>query len=236
MGSEAACSEQRTRAPAAARPGPRGAKPPARPSSRSTLTAARRVSGSKSHAVPRDHHEAGEAGDALRVPPVQQIEEGLGADDRCRSPAGPPAPVEGVHRVGGPAPRELDVGDLEARVLAHRERGHPVAVGRGGQLGRRLVGRLGRRHEQEPVEPEGLADLVGHEQVAEVDRVERSAEHADARLETATPGYARRPTPRTWSWSAPARRPGRARARGRWRCPSRRPSRTGCRRRAASRR
>ena len=116
----------------------------------------------EAHAVPRDHHEAGEGDDALGVPPVQQIEEGLGADDQVQAPAVLQR-GQGVHRVGGPAPRDLDVGDLEARVLAHREGGHPVAVGGGRQLGERLVGRLGRRHQQETIELERLADLVGHE-------------------------------------------------------------------------
>ena len=70
-------------------------------------------------------------------------------------------------------------------------------AGGGGELGRRLVGRLGRGHEQHAVQVEDLADFVGHEQVTEVDRVERPPEHADPRPPHATRGYARRPTRRT---------------------------------------
>src|ERR1700693_4221466 len=47
------------------------------------------------------------------------------------------------------------------------------------QLGRGLVGRDGGRHEEHSVKGQGLADLVGEEQVAEVDRVERAAEDTD---------------------------------------------------------
>jgi hypothetical protein len=45
-------------------------------------------------------------------------------------------------------------------------------MGGGRQLGRRLVRGLRRRHQQQAVEAERLADFVGHEEVAEVDRIE----------------------------------------------------------------
>jgi len=88
---------------------------------------------------------AGEGDDALGVPPVQQIEEGLEPMIQVQAPAVLAA------RSGCPPCRRarsgatLDVGDLEsAGARRHRERSHLVAVGRAGQLGEGLVGRLGR--------------------------------------------------------------------------------------------
>jgi len=59
------------------------------------------------------------------------------------------------------------------------EGGHPIAMLDGRQLGGGLVGRLGRRHEEDTVEAEGFTDVVGEEEVSEVDGVEGASEDAD---------------------------------------------------------
>ncbi len=114
---------------------------------------------------------------------------------------------------------------LEARVLAGGQDRHLKSLRGRRQIRGRLVGRPRSRHEEQPVQIEDLTDLVGDEQMAEVDRVERAAEQPDPRHGSTTRGYARRPRRRTSSWSAPALPP--APARGAWR--SRPPSPHPCR-------
>ena len=59
----------------------------------------------------------------------------------------------------------------------------------------RLVRRLRRRHQEQAIEGERLADFVGDEEMAEVDRVERSTEDAER---AAAGGYSRIcPSPHT---------------------------------------
>ena len=41
------------------------------------------------------------------------------------------------------------------------------------------MGRLGRRHEENPIKAEGFTDVVGEKEVSEVDRVEGASEDAD---------------------------------------------------------
>ena len=66
-----------------------------------------------------------------------------------------------------------------------------------------LVRRLGNRHQDDAVEPELVARLLGHHEVAEVRRVERPAEDADLSHGAAPP-----------TTSAPTRRPANGGARG----------------------
>jgi len=86
---------------------------------------------------------------------------------------------ERVHGVGRSPAAELDVRDGEARVLADGQLGHPEPMLHRRQFGRGLVGRHRGRHEEDAVEGQGLAELVGEEQVAEVNRVERAPEDAN---------------------------------------------------------
>src|SRR6266542_4126584 len=64
-------------------------------------------------------------------------------------------------------------------MLADGKGRHAIAVLGGGQLGHRLVGRHSRGHEEHAVEAEGLTDLVGEQEMTEMNRIERSAEDAD---------------------------------------------------------
>ena len=57
---------------------------------------------------------------------------------------------------------------------------HLAALLEPGDPAVRLVRRVGARHEPDLVEPGLVAALLGQDQVAHVDRVERAAEDADA--------------------------------------------------------
>ena len=108
---------------------------------------------------------------------VGQVDQAVGADQEEEIVAGPLAVhglqrLDAVVRAGAPG---LDLGDLEGRVAGDRDPGHLEAMS-----DRRPVSPLVRRSagddEPDPVEPAGLAALLGQDQVAEMDRVERAAE------------------------------------------------------------
>jgi hypothetical protein len=134
-----------------------------------------------------------------RLTPGEQIEKRLRPDEEVKLPALAQR-LQGVHGVRGAAAPQLQVGHLEARVLAHRPLRHLEAMRGRGQVGRRLVGRRRGRDEEDAVQREELGDLVGDEKMPEVNRVERPAEHADACGQRVTPGSARRRSRRTWWW------------------------------------
>src|SRR5450631_2069714 len=114
-------------------------------------------------------------------------------------------PVELVVRIKGPevprrvdrethaAPRKLEIRHLEAGVpfggrLDHRE---PI-LGRG--LGVvRFHGRLGRRHDDQPVQPVLLKGVLGGEKVAEVDGIETPSEKSDFHVKNGDPAWSRPP-------------------------------------------
>ena len=109
--------------------------------------------------------------------PGGQVHQAVGADQEEQLVLGPLAVdrlqrLDAVMRAG---PRGLDVGDLERRVAGDRDPGHLQAMG-----DRRPVAPLVRRragdHEPDPVQAARLAALLGQDQVAQVDRVERPAE------------------------------------------------------------
>ena len=199
-------------------PRPRwAARPPATSSAPRPRTSPRSRDGSRAASSVRTFWAAGASGsNALplrgtttsrarrghepRLVPREEIEEGLRADDQVEVTPRPQR-LERVHRVGGPrsaGARRRTPGSADARATASRVIAKRWTAGASSRD--RLVRGHRRGHEEQAVEPQRLGDLVGDEQMAEVDRVEGATEHADARGQRATPACARRPSRRTW-WS-----------------------------------
>src|SRR5262249_49105554 len=119
-------------------------------------------------AIAGNDDEPGQTCHLARFPPVQEVEEGLGSDQKMEVAS----ILQGLKRlygVGGAGALELRVGDLEPWMLANGQRRHLEAVVSGGELRQGFVRWLGGRHEEHPVQAQRLADLVGDKQVAEVD-------------------------------------------------------------------
>ncbi len=124
-----------------------------------------------------DHDDRGQAGNTGRVAPGGKIDQAVGANQEEKLVAGPIA-VHGFQRIdtvvrAGSA--GFDLGNLEGRIAGGRDPDHLQAMS-----DRRAVSPLVRRstgdHKPDAVQPAGLAALLGQDQVAEMNRVERAAE------------------------------------------------------------
>src|SRR6266705_2319232 len=135
-------------------------------------------------AGPGGRDQLGEGEHLLGVLPGEDLQDGVGAGDEEQ--AGPrPEPgvqaAQGVDRVGRPRDVDLEPADRERRVGRGGGHGHEVAVLGGGDP-RRLLPGLPGRDEEDLLEPELPARLLGGDEVAVVDRVEGAAHDADPAL------------------------------------------------------
>ena len=91
-----------------------------------------------------------------------------------------PEPFEGDDGVARSADLQLDIGGLEARSICDRGRNHLVPpVGIGDDSAPHLLPRAVAHHEANLVEPEPIADLIRHHEMANMRWVEGAAEEAD---------------------------------------------------------
>ena len=86
---------------------------------------------------------------------------------------------DGVDRVGDALAPQLDVRHLEGDVVFGRQARHRQAVFRRDQAGGVLVRGLPVRDPEHPVQTELLPYRLGHDEVRDVGRVERTAEDPD---------------------------------------------------------
>ena len=124
-----------------------------------------------------DHDDRGQAGNSRGVAPGWKVDDAVGADQEEEIVAGPLA-VHGVQRIDAvvrAGAAGLDLGNLEGLVAGDRDPGHLDAV-RDRRAVSPLVRRSARDDKPDPVEPAGLAALLGQDQVAEMDRIECAAE------------------------------------------------------------
>jgi hypothetical protein len=125
---------------------------------------------------PRNDDEPGQLGDPPRRPPRDQVEKRLGAEDQDQLVTTGLQRLQGVDGVGRSRASQLDVRDGEFRMVRGRQLDHRVTVRRRGQAGHQLVGRRTGGDEDDAIEAQLLEGLVGQEQMAIVNGVERPPE------------------------------------------------------------
>ena len=76
----------------------------------------------------------------------------------------------------------FEPGGLEERIAGAGEFDHVEPVLVSGQVSIGLVGRMGRRDQQDSIEGEGVRRLPGHRQVRVVDGVKRATEQCDSQV------------------------------------------------------
>ena len=195
---------------------------PARPEMRSRIVVA-------AHVAARRDAELGEGEDGLGLAPLGQRVGHVAADDEGQL-------VLRALRHGAPAgyrpcttARRVGVDARHARAARRPPRRAGTARRRcstPGSSSTSLCGGVPTGTSTHAVEPELVAGLLRADEVADVRRVERPAEEADARHGLTGRGPARRPRPGTCTCTARAARSGRARAASASSCRSRRPCRT----------
>src|SRR5207302_8018375 len=122
----------------------------------------------------------------LRVSPPREVGVRVAPDDQEELPFGPKL-RERVDRERGARTIELDARDTEARlpddgVLEHAQ---PIDLAGDGPL--RFERRASRRHEQHAVERDVIERGVRDGEMSDMDRIECSAEHSDARHSSLPP-------------------------------------------------
>ena len=124
-----------------------------------------------------DHHDRGQAGNTGRGSPGGKIHQAISANQEEKLVAWSTA-VHGFQRIdtvvrAGSA--GFDLGNLEGRIAGRRDPGHLQAMSYRSAVSP-LVRRCTCNHKPDAVQPAGLAALLGQDQVAEMNRVERAAE------------------------------------------------------------
>ena len=148
------------------------------------------------HRVPAARHdrEPREVEDPVRLAPGREAGERLGREDEpglVGSGARRPDRAQGVDRVRRPGTVDLQARAREAGVARDRRLDHRDTVLGGRDRPPWLVRRRGGGHEDHPLETERLPRLLGDDQVAVVDRVERAAEDPDGARHDALPAGSR---------------------------------------------
>ena len=131
----------------------------------------------------RGGNEMCHAGNARRVMPGDDLGDGVGARDEVELDVFGVELAqahEGVGRIGHALAVDLEAGGEEVGGVGGREQRHREAVLAGGDLLVELEGGAPGGHEDNDVEVEVGVGLLGRDEVAVVDRVERAAHDADA--------------------------------------------------------
>ncbi|MBG9885002.1 hypothetical protein ABE10_00050 [Bacillus toyonensis] len=115
------------------------------------------------------------------IPPAENLRHGIRARDEeeLRVRALPLEVPQRVDRVGRPLAIDVDAAHRERRIGCGGDHRHEIAMLAGGDVA--LLPGAARGDEDDLVEPEGVRDLAGSDEMAVVDRVERSPHHTDAR-------------------------------------------------------
>ena len=132
-------------------------------------------------AGPGNRHDRRQFEYPVRRMPGVDLEQAVGPDDeveRTRPAVNRPQRLQRVNGVGQAGTFDLRVRHLEPGIVPRGQLRHAVPVIRRGDGVSPLVRRAGGGDEQEPVEGATLDDAQGNDQVAGVDRVERTPVNA----------------------------------------------------------
>lgn len=133
---------------------------------------------------PGHYNETSEGAQTLRLPPFVDASEGVRAADeeelRSRILGGEIR--QGVDRVRHSTTDHVHIRDLQCVIIGRSKSAHLESLlsGRSGCLPFERLS--GRRHEEHGVKAESRAHLPGHNEVANVDGIERAPQDADARV------------------------------------------------------
>ena len=127
-------------------------------------------------------HEMTEREKGARVLPGADLQEGVQPENEIQfrrlSPE-PPKIGDGLDGVGFSRAGDFRVGEGKTGVVGDGQPHHLRAQGGGEKILLLLVGRVGGRDENDRVEVQKVADLLGRAQMAVMDRIESSPEKAD---------------------------------------------------------
>src|SRR5919202_6969213 len=122
--------------------------------------------------------EAAELEEAVNRMPARQITQNVGTGDKNPLCMGAcfAHRRQRLDRKGRTTAADLQVADIKGRIVRDRQTDHGEPILGGGNMLPRFQRLLGRRHKEDPRDVELPADLLGHGQMAEMDRVEGTAQ------------------------------------------------------------
>src|SRR5438067_12005486 len=177
------------------------------------------VRAGRRQAGPVDHDQAGQLEDSLRLVPTANLPGRVPAQHQEEFGGRVPGQQlgQGVDRVGGAGPSQLQVGDLQPGQAGCRQPGHLVSV-LGRRFGRPAMWWAGRGDQQQAIQSAAVEGGRSNRAVAEVDGIEGYSYQPDALahpgwysnssspIRTVSPGSTPAASsaavmPRRWSWT-----------------------------------